>query len=343
MKKIISLVLVLCLIFALAPAAFADTPAPGASPGGGKTGEKEKAPTWDELKKENGEAFLEKYAKYFFEGGDGILEKDGHLVSCDGKNCICVAVLKGAEEEYRHQQWLQSLQVWYRSGRDADDQRHDTVVAELERPYKPSKVTENKEYLEGKEAVAEKLNEFANKDLADMLYRPSEFIHNQTIGSLDYAAKEFGSQLHVEYMLMSDGVNPLYGHGIGLVEDGSDKGAAEHFALSREPISDEELPEHDLYVRAGNLVIALPESWVDKAFSLGLSYYANGAVRVMLCDDSGKLIPGAVISTVLADGASKAAVVNDSGKLEVLKNAAVEGKSIAFEAPTGDDVFALTK
>jgi len=332
MKKIISLVLVLVLIFALSPMAYA---APS---------------TYEyELIMYDGSRIgfknLHSLIKYlfFYDAADGVFQSNGHLSSCTGGDCNCLLIMAEAEKEQRKLDWERSLAVYYRTWRDEDDQRHDTVVAELQRPYKASKVTEAEEYLEGKEAVAKKLQEFANDDLAEMIYLSNDFIHNQTIGSLEYAEDNFGSKLHVEYTLTSNGLDPLSGHGIGLVEDGSEKGAAEHFAFSREPISDKELPEHDLIFRAGNLVIVLPESCIDKAFSIGLSYYENGAVRVMLCDDAGKLIPGAVISTVLADGAKGAALVNGSGKLEAIKDAAVEGGCIAFEAPTGDDVFALSK
>lgn len=327
MKKIISLLLVLMMLVSLAPAAFAD----GGDSGSG-------AGTAISLE----DALIKLLRVYGCEdAGEGIFQEDGHLVSCSGENCQCLAVLYATVRDDIAAKKVQDLQVWYRSSRDADDQRHDTVVAELERPYKASKVEDNEEYLAGKKAVAERLEQFANDDLADMLYRPSEFIHGQTMNSLDYAVKEFGSQLHVEYMLMADGVNPLYGYGIGLVEEGSDKGAAEHFALSRDVIA-EETPEHDLFVRAGNILIALPESCTDKAFSLGLSYYENGAVRIMLIDDAGNAIPGAVISTVLPEGVAKAAVMDDAGKLEAIDSEA-DGGVIAFTAPTGDDVFALTK
>ena len=343
MKKIISLALVLCLIFALAPAALAADSNAGAADPKNDGNKLPKIPSDVVIRDLND--FLVYYTNYFFfdEAGDGIFQKSGHLISCTGNPCQCLAVMVAAEKEQRQIDFENSLQVWIRSSRDDEDQRHDTVVAELERPYKAKKVTENEEYLEGKSAVAEKLKELVDEDeLAEQLYRPSEFIHNQVIGSLDYIVADRGSKLHVEYLVTSDGVNPLYGYGIGLAEEGSELGTAEHFIVSRDPIA-ESTPEHELLVHAGNVIVSLPEGCVDKAWTMALSFYENGALGLLLIDDEGKLIPGAAVSTVLPEGAAKAVTVDADGKFADIKDSAVEGSLVAFTAPTGEDVFALSK
>ena len=152
MKKIISLALVLCLVFALAPAAYASNPDDSAA-----------APDIS-YQKFYEDLFLFVHGIVYDAENEGILQGNGHLMSCNGGDCQCYAVVSAAHDEYRQQKWEQSLQVWIRSSRDDDDQRHDTVVAELERPYKAKKVTENEEYLEGKSAVVEKLKELVDED-----------------------------------------------------------------------------------------------------------------------------------------------------------------------------------
>ncbi len=342
MKKIISLALVLCLIFALVPAAYASGKASDPPPVVEPMNPVVKG---DKIYFNNRNEFLVYVINniFFDEAGEGIFGKWGHLTGCTGNPCQCLAVMVAAEKEQRQIDFENSLQVWIRTSRDDEDQRHDTVVAELERPYKAKKVTENEEYLEGKSAVVEKLKELVDEDeLAEQLYRPSEFIHNQLIGSLDYIVAERNSKLHVEYLVTSDGENPLYGYGMGLVEEGSELGAAEHFIVSRDPIA-ESTPEHELLVHAGNVIVSLPESCVDKAWTMALSFYENGAIGLLLIDDEGNAIPGATLSTVLPEGASKAVTVDAEGSFAEIKDSAVEGSLIAFTAPTGNDVFALAK
>ena len=327
MKKLISLLLVLVMIFTMAPAAYAEGT--------------EDISDWDD--------FWEDFLVYlirviaFPEAGEGIFLENGHLSSCSGDDCQCLAVLLATLEEEFAANAEKGLKVWVKSGRDADNVRHDTVVAELEPPYNNDKVAENEAYLESKEAVAKLFADFVDEaEMAKKLYRPSAFLHSQTLNKSVEMVNEYGGQLHVEYLLTTNGEDYFEGYGIGLVEEGSDKGEAKSYIISREPVS-AEMPEHDLSLRMGNILIALPESCTNEAFSMGLSFYENGALRIMLVDDAGKAIPGAVISTVLPEGASKAVVVNDSGKFEAIKESAAEAGLVSFTAATGDDVFALTK
>ncbi len=322
MKKIISLALVLCLVFALAPAAYAD--------------EVRVFDTHEDY------LLFVKY-NFFSEASDDLFQSNGHLVGCDVKNCQCLPILEAADREYWEKKMEDRLQIWVRSSRDADDMRHDTVVAELERPYNSKKITENEEYLESKEAVAAALAELVDADdLAEQLYRSSDFIRNQVQGKLEYISNERESKLHVEYLVTGDGENPLYGYGLGLVEEGSELGAAEHFIVSSEALA-ETAAEYDLSVCAGNLIVKLPESCIDNGFTLALSFYENGAVGLLLVDDAGKPIPGAVVSTVLPEGAAKAVTVDAEGSFAEIKDSAVEGSLIAFTASSGNDVFALAK
>ena len=325
MKKLISLVLVLCLILALAPAAFA---------AGEK--EEEKAPTWEELKKETGEGFLKDYAKYFFDGDSRLLGSGGHLATCDGKNCCCVSVLKSAEEEYRQQKFEEELEVWIRSTRDADDVRHEVVVAEIRPAYSAKKITMNEDYLEANAKAAEQLEEFYGDDnIAKKLYRPTDFINAQTEGSLAWLEDEKDGLRDVEYLLMDVSLS-----GSIDVYDSSKGDDGDKLIFSRAAL-DEELLAYGAAVNAGGVLVQLPEDYGNKAFSLGLSYNDNGSLSVMLLDDAGKPIPGALVMAPVAADAELCTVEGD--KLSAVKDCVVEGGYAAFALPTGNDVFALNK
>ncbi len=338
MKKIISLLLVLCLIFALAPAAFADMVNTD-----DLDTEKEKKDFEDAKKSAKYVAYFDTIFDnlYFLYGdeADGILKSDGHLVSCSGGDCNCFATLYAAEKEARAQEALDKLRVWINSKRDSDKVLHDRIIAEVDQPYSDKYISLNQDYLDGNEAISELLEEFCDSDkLSEKLYLPSDFIITQIENCLELAEDNRSSGVsHLEYRLMAPGPRNISGVGIDFIKDGARDGGKEYM-FSRKALDTE--CEHDVAVRVGSLVVFLPEDVGNAAFTLGVGFNYDGSVRVLLCDESGKLIPGAAIAAALPEGADA-----DSTKVTVdgspADEFAIEGGCALFTAPTGDDVFAL--
>ncbi|MBQ8216967.1 MAG: hypothetical protein IJZ91_03290 [Oscillospiraceae bacterium] len=335
MKKIISLLLVLCLVFALAPAAYAaDTIAgdPKNMTNDGGEGIKVSASSKDS----------DENKLYTKDASAGIVKDDGHLYSCPGGNCDCYGIILQADREYKALESERQLKVWMSVGRDADGLRHDTVVAEIELPYNDKNVDKNQEYLDGKEAVKELLEDFyGDDDIAEELYRPIDFIQTQVLGSLSYAEANNSGVRHVQYRLMdAGGYDPDVS--LGFVEDGKRDGGREYI-FSTDAL-DTEVPVEDVTVKLGGFSVKLPESCQGAAFTLALCFNYDGSVRVLLSDDSGKLIPGAVVSAVLPGGADAdtvAVTLDDKGNSSPVGDSAVDSGCIVFTAPTGDDLFAL--
>jgi len=115
MKKIISLALVLCLVFALAPAAYAssgtDVP-PVVEP-------MKPVVKGDTIYFNNYNELLVYVVNniFFSEAGEGIFGRWGHLTGCTGNPCQCLAVMVAAEKEQRQIDFENSLQVWIQQPR----------------------------------------------------------------------------------------------------------------------------------------------------------------------------------------------------------------------------------
>lgn len=336
MKKLLSLVLVMVMLFSFCPAAYAsglDDVSPASSP------------------MEDLILYLLKVTNLIYTDGasEGIVKADGHLVSCPGEGCNCLSVLLIAEMESRQLEWEESLKVWIKTSRDDPGQRHELIVAEVDTPYDKEDFDENVEYLEEKEAVRELLMQFVDEDdLGERLYRPVSFITSQLMGSCTYVESErSGGKIHVEYRLMDDDGSMLSVPAIDFAE-GKLGERAKNYIFSCDSFVPEgyTVPEFDLHLRAGDMVIQLPDECLKAGFTLALSFNENGAVRILLADDNGKLIPGAAISAALPEDAPadvKAAVLDENGELTVLDDSVVKSGLVVFEAPTGDDVFALSE
>ena len=331
MKKLISLLIVLCLIFALAPAAYADMA------------------RLDELDEEDWKE-IDKTFKYggtdgiyfywYGEEGDGIFGADNHLLTCTG-DCNCATVLYAAEQEAAAARDRERLRVWVSSDRGDDLVRHDLVVGEITPPYSVDEEDANQAYLDAKPELSEALDEFYDdRDLNEELYRATGFIHTQVKAHLGDIEKNRRSGFsHVEYRLMN-GAWSVEVPGIDFFDSSKDADGKK-FVFTRDSIEGD-VPEYDVRVNAGGFVVAIPEDYSDKAFSLGLSFNKDGSVAVLLADDKGEAIPGAVISAVLPEGADDktvAATVADDELSPI--DSVVEGGRITFTAPTGNDVFAL--
>lgn len=338
MKKLISLLIVLCLIFALAPAAYADMI------------------SWDEIaefKLEEYKALDKKldeakhitlskdYLFWYGEEADGIIN-GLHLYSCSGgADCNCGAILAAAEEEYAAEQAKQRLRVWVSSDRGDDLVRHDLVVGEITPPYNVDSEDENQDYLDAKPELSEVLEDFYDdRDLNEELYRATGFIHTQVKAHLgDIEKNRRSGESHVEYRLMN-GAWSIEVPGLDFFDSSKDADGKK-YVFTRDAIPGD-VPEHDVRVNAGGFVVAIPEDYSDKAFSLALSFNKDGSVAVLLADDKGEAIPGAVISAALPEGADDktvAATVADDELSPI--DSVVEGGRITFAAPTGNDVFAL--
>ena len=195
MKKLISLLIVLCLIFALAPAAYADM---------ARLEDLDKD-DWKEINETS--KYRGNDGIYFFwygEEGDGIFGADNHLLSCTG-DCNCAAILTAAEKEYAAEQAKQRLRVWISSDRGDDLVRHDLVVGEITPPYNVDSEDENQDYLDAKPELSEVLEDFYDdRDLNEELYRATGFIHTQVKAHLgDIENNRRSGESHVEYRLMN--------------------------------------------------------------------------------------------------------------------------------------------
>lgn len=339
MKKIISLFLVLCLIFALAPVAFADMMHYDEYAAKNPKEQLDLDNEWESAKHKvifNGH---EDIRFWYGDEADGILNGKGHLASCSGGDCNCFAVLYAAEKEAAAQRAVDRLRVWVNSKRSSDNVLHDRVIAEIDLPYNDKYKNINQDYLDENEAINELLEDFCDsKKLNEKLYLPSDFITNQIRNCLMLAEDNRSSGVsHLEYRLMAPGPRNISDVGIDFVKDGAREGGKEYI-FSREALETEY--EHDVAVNVGGFVVCLPEEVGNDAFTLCVGFNYDGSVRVVLADASGKLIPGAGILAVLPEGAEAAKVTADG---EVIDDAVVEDGCATFEAPTGDDVFALSK
>ena len=316
MKKLLSLLLVLCLVVALAPAAYAaDAKEYVEVPGVGKT--KVEVEDWDKAyQKNNGDllkTIFDTELLYTEEAAEGIVKDNGHLYGCSGGNCYCLETIIEAEKEYQAQKAKEDLKVWISSKRGDDLVRRDTIVVEVEQAGSIKAEEKNQSYLDGKENVKALLEDFVDDDdMAEELYRGTDFLNTQIrVYSEQVKNGRNSGETHVEYRLMEYCNKAL--------DISEDKAANYIFSCNGMPITDW-APVDNVYLRAGNLLVTLPEKCIGEGFTVGLGLDGEGSVRVLLADDEGKLIPGAVLSYKQADGE----VVN-------------------FEASTGDDVIDLSK
>ena len=344
MKKIISLLLILCLIFALTPAAFADMIH---SDELNDMNEKEFYDFVDEFNSAKytygyGDPTKEFYLFWYEDEADGILQDSGHLMSCSGgADCHCFATLYAAEKEAAAQKAVDRLRVWINSKRSSDNVLHSRVIAEVDLPYNDKYKTINQDYLDANEAINELLEDFCDsKKLNEKLYLPSDFITNQIENCLELAEDNRSSGVsHLEYRLMAPGPRNISGVGIDFIKDGAREGGKEYM-FTREALETE--CEHDVAVNVGGFVVYLPEEVGNDAFTLCVGFNYDGSVRVVLADASGKLIPGAAIAALLPEAAeAESTKVTADGN--AIDDAVIEGGCALFTAPTGDDVFALSK
>ena len=286
MKKLISLLIVLCLIFALAPAAYADMARL-------EDLDKDDWKEINETSKYRGHDGIHFF--WYGEEGDGIFGTDNHLLTCTG-DCNCAAILTAAEKEYAAEQAKQRLRVWVSSDRGDDLVRHDLVVGEITPPYNVDSEDENQDYLDAKPELSEVLEDFYDdRDLNEELYRATGFIHTQVKAHLtDIENKRHSGESHVEYRLMN-GAWSIEVPGLDFFDSSKDADGKK-YVFTRDAIPGD-VPEHDVRVNAGGFVVAIPEDYSDTAFSLALSFNKDGSVAVLLADDNGKAIPGAVICT----------------------------------------------